>query len=231
MEVFISKKAVVHGRVLKPAVILGRTIVGDDTIIDRFVYIGYPVRGKLIEFRDKGADLDEISDGAKIGSRCIVRSHSVIYENVEIGDGVEIGHGVLIREGSKIGDNSKIGSFSQLDGKVELGSNVNIQSNVYLPHLTKIGDRVFIGPGTIVTNDLYPVSRRLIGVRIEDEAVIGAGAILRAGVEIGRRAVVAAGAIVTRNVPAEAVVVGAPARIAMNRREYEAKKRLYEEHG
>jgi len=231
MEVFISRKALVRGKILKPVVILGRTIIGDDTIIDRFVYIGYPTRKKLIGFRNGGADLDELSNGAKIGSKCVIRSHSIIYEDVEIGDGVEIGHGVLIREGSKIGNNSRIGSFSQLDGKVELGSNVNIQSNVYLPHLTKIGAGVFIGPGTIVTNDLYPVSRRLVGVRIEDEAVIGAGAILRAGIEIGRRAVVAAGAIVTRDVPAEAVVVGAPARITMNRREYEAKKKLYEEHG
>ena len=230
MASFISRKAEVLGKVLQDSAVLGESLIGEGSIIDRFVYVGYPRRSKLIGMKSAGDlnDLDRLSSGARIGSRCIIRSYTVIYEDVELGDGVETGHGVLIREGSRIGDGSRIGSFSQLDGCVEIGSGVSIQSNVYLPHLTRIGDRVFIGPGVIVTNDPYPVSGRLTGVRVRDEAVIGAGAILRAGVEVGRRSVIGAGAVVTKDVPEDSVVVGSPARVRMTRSEYEERKRRYE---
>lgn len=209
--------------------VLGSSMIGEDTLIGEFVCVGYPKKEKILKTVRGVEDLDEFSAGSRIGSKCIVRSHSIIYEEVEIGDYVETGHGVLIREQSRIGVNSRIGSFSQLDGSVEVGSNVSIQSGVYLPHLTVVEDGAFIGPGVIVTNDPYPASRRLLGVRIRRGAVIGAGAVLRAGIEIGERAVVAAGAIVTRDVPSEVVVMGSPARVKMSREEYEAKKKRHEE--
>jgi len=228
MRGFISRSAVVRGTLLGSSIVLGRSVIGDDTLIDEFVCIGYPRRGKIVKDLSRIEELDELSAGAKIGVKCLIRSHSIIYEEVKIGDGVETGHGVLIREESKIGVNSRIGSFSQLDGRVEVGSNVNIQSMVYLPHLTMVEDDAFIGPGVIVTNDPYPTSRRLIGVKIGRGAVIGAGAVLKAGIEIGERSVVAAGAIVTRDVPPNVVVAGCPARVRMTREEYESKKKEYE---
>jgi maltose O-acetyltransferase len=47
---------------------------------------------------------------------------------------------------------------------------------------------------------------------IEDQVWIGAGAVVLPGVTIGRAAVVGAGAVVSRDVPANAVVKGVPAR-------------------
>ncbi|MCD6341730.1 MAG: N-acetyltransferase [Thaumarchaeota archaeon] len=226
---FVSEKAVVRGAVLRPSIILGKSIIGDGTIIDQLVCIGYPKREKLRKLPRKLEELDDLSSGARIGSKCIIRSQSIIYEEVEVGDNVEMGHGVMVREGSKIAANSKIGSFTQLDGSVMIGASVNIQSGVYLPHLTIVEDGVFIGPRAIVTNDPYPVSGRLLGVRIRKGAVIGAGAILIAGIEVGEGAVIAAGAIVTKDVPANQVVVGAPARLKMSREDYEKKKKAHEE--
>jgi len=225
---FISRKAVVRGNAIGMSVILGSSVIGEGTVIDNLVYVGYPKRSKLLKLPKSVEELDEMSAGAKIGPHCIIRSHSIIYEEVEIEGGVETGHGVMIREYSRIGANSRIGSYSQLDGRVEIGSNVNIQSRVYLPHLTVVEDDVFIGPNVVVTNDLYPVSRKLVGVKIRRGAVIGAGAILMAGIEVGENSVVAAGAVVTRDVPADSVVVGIPARFRMRREEYEEKKRAYE---
>lgn len=225
---FISRKAIVRGVLLAPSMVLGSSMIGDDTLIGGFVCVGYPRREKILRAVKGVEELDGLSMGSRIGSKCVVRSHTVIYEEVEIEDRVETGHGVLIREQSRIGVNSRIGSFSQLDGRVEIGANVNIQSGVYLPSLTVVEDGVFIGPGVIVTNDPYPVSGKLLGVRIRRGAVIGAGAVLRAGIEIGEGAVVAAGAVVTRDVPPEVVVVGSPARVKMSREEYEAKKRKHE---
>ena len=228
---FISKRARVLGEVLGPSIILGESLIGEGTIVDQQVYVGYPKRSKLLSNPKGLEELDALSSGSRIGSRCVIRSQTIIYEEAEIGDKVEMGHGVMIREGSKIGSNTRIGSFTQLDGMVTIGSNVNIQSRVYLPHLTVIEDDVFIGPCTIITNDRYPVGKRLSGVRIERGAIIGAGAILIAGIRVSEGAVVAAGAIVTQDVPANKVVVGVPARIKMDREEYEEKKRRYEKGG
>ncbi|MDW8021285.1 MAG: DapH/DapD/GlmU-related protein [Nitrososphaerota archaeon] len=225
---YISRKARVLGKILGPSTILGESFVGEGTIIDQQVYIGYPRRSKLLSNPGGIEELDALSSGSKIGSRCVIRSQAIIYEEVEIGDGVEMGHGVMIREGSKIGSNTRIGSFTQLDGAVIIGSNVNIQSRVYLPHLTVVEDDAFIGPCAIITNDRYPVSKRLSGVRIGRGAVIGAGAILLAGIRISEGVVVAAGAVVTKDVPANKVVAGIPARIKMDREEYDEKKRTYE---
>ena len=225
---YVSKRAQVHGIIMENAIILGRSVIGEETLIDNWVYVGYPIRQKLKHFPKKIEELDLISDGAKIGRSCIIRSFTVIYEGAELRDRVETGHGVLIRENSKIGSNSRIGSFSQLDGEVHVGENVNIQSMVYLPHLTWIDDDVFIGPNVTVTNDRYPVSRKLSGVKIRRGAIIGAEAVLIAGIEVGENSVIAAGSIVTKDVPANSMVMGAPARIKLSRMEYEERKKLYE---
>ena len=50
-------------------------------------------------------------------------------------------------------------------------------------------------------------------VKIEDGVWIGGGAIILPGVTIGRNAVIGAGAVVTKDIPANAVAVGSPARV------------------
>ena len=91
-----------------------------------------------------------------------------------------------------------------------------------------IEDNVFLGPGAIFTNDLYPRSPRmpsavqrysdranwLVPTLVREGASIGAGAIIIAGVTIGRYALVAAGALVSKSVPDFALVRGHPARVA-----------------
>jgi acetyltransferase-like isoleucine patch superfamily enzyme len=86
---------------------------------------------------------------------------------------------------------------------------------VYIPTNTTIGDHVFIGPNTVLTNDRYPPSGigGLVGPVIDHHAAIGANATILPNIHIGEGALVAAGAIVTRDVPAHKLAVGAPARI------------------
>ncbi len=228
---FLSNKATILGRVLPAAEILGTTIIGKGSFIDSYVTVGYPIRSKLLNLLQRNIsieDLDSVSEGAVIGSNCVVRRGTIIYERALLGDHVETGHNVLIREAVTIGDNSKIGTGTVLDGRISVGNMVSIQSRVYIPPETRIGDRVFIGPCVIITNDKYPPSNRLVGVIIEDEAVIGAGAVLIAGVRIGRGAVVAAGAVVTRDVPENTVVAGVPAKPMCSREEYDKKRLKYQ---
>ena len=58
--------------------------------------------------------------------------------------------------------------------------------------------------------------------------MIGARAVIRAGVRIGKRSVVAMGAVVTKDVPPNTVVVGVPARYIMTRKEYDKKMKIWE---
>ena len=232
---FLSKKANCRGVVMQEAVVLGPSTVGPGSFVDSVTIVGYPQRGKILTLVESLKNqlvsfeiLDDLSSGSIVGSGCIVRSGCIIYEEAIVSDEVELGHGVLVRAGSKIGERTKIGSHSQLDGAVEVGQGVVIQSQVYLPHLTKVGDNVFMGPAVKVTNDRYPPSRKLVSTVIEDNVVIGSGALLLPGVRIGEGAVVAAGAVVTRDVAPGVVVAGIPARKVYTREEYEKRKQTYE---
>jgi len=224
---FISQNAIIKGYV-GDSIVLGRSVIGAGTIIEENVIIGHPIEKTIRSLIDSGIfnlkKIDDASRGARIGRRCIIRSGTVIYEDTMIGNHVRTGHNVLIREGSIIGEGSLIGTGVVLDGSVKIGKYVKIQSNAYLPHLTEIGDNVFIAPNVCFTNDPYPQSGNLIGVKVEEEAIICANATLLPGVHVGKRAVVAAGSVVTKNVPADSVVLGNPARFYMTREEFDEKR-------
>jgi len=232
MTGYVSPKARVEGYVESDAVILGPTSIGSGTLVGKDVIVGYPVEktlGSLASLRPFDIEkYDASSRGAAIGRDCTIRSGTVIYETATIGDRVRTGHNVLIREGSIVCDETLVGSSAKLDGKVKIGRRVKIQSNAYLPHLTVIEDDVFIAPNVCFTNDPYPQSRRLVGVTVEKGAIICANATLLSGVKVGRNAVVGAAAVVTKDVPADSVVVGNPARFHMTRKEFDEKKGAWE---
>jgi acetyltransferase-like isoleucine patch superfamily enzyme len=71
---------------------------------------------------------------------------------------------------------------------------------------------VFIGPGTVFTNDKYPPSKCLEGATVEDNVVIGAHVTILPSVRLGKGCFVAAGSVVTKDVPAGMMAIGSPAR-------------------
>ena len=87
-----------------------------------------------------------------------------------------------------------------------------------------IGHHVMIGPSVQIYTAAHDLRAepRIQGwevarpITIEENVWIGGGAILLPGVTIGRNAVVGAGAVVSRNVPANTVVVGNPAKVIKN---------------
>ena len=237
---YVSKRAVVEKAYLElPTIVLGPTLIGEGTIVGTNCLIGYPVRARVLEALQLASSgfetaasimeaLDEASRGARIGKGCVLRSGSVVYENVVLEDHVQLGHMVFIREETRVGEGTVVGTSTVVDGHVEIGKKCKIESCCYLPPLTKVGDNVFLGPGVSVTNDKYPPSDRLTGVTIGSDAVVGSRAVLVAGVTIGEGAVVGAGAVVTKDVEPYTVVVGVPAKPVGKREEYEAKKKAYE---
>ncbi len=107
------------------------------------------------------------------------------------------------------------------------GRFITLGRNVFINHLCSfldlggiiIEDEVMIGPRVSITSENHPsnISTRktLIPAKviIKHNAWIGAGATILPGVTIGENAVVAAGAVVTRDVPANAIVGGVPAKV------------------
>ena len=151
-----------------------------------------------------------------------------IGTNVRLGKDVKIWNFVYIGNDTKIGDKVILGSLSHIDYDVRVGSGTRIEGLAYIAPKCRIGKDAFIGPSATLTNDPYPKSARLEGVRVGDYAIIGARAVVKAGIRVGRRSVVAMGAVVTRDVPANTVVAGTPARFIMKRSEYQEKRQAWE---
>jgi acetyltransferase-like isoleucine patch superfamily enzyme len=152
-----------------------------------------------------------------------------ISEKAIIGKNVQIWHFSYIGDNTEIGDNVKIGSLAHIDYNVKIGADSKIEGQVFIPPLSRIGKNVFVGPAVVLTNDPFPMCDKMIGVTIEDNAVIGARAVIKAGVTVGRNSVVAMGAVVTRDVPENSVVIGSPATIRYTREEYDKKQRQWKE--
>lgn len=134
-------------------------------------------------------------------------------------------HYAHIRRGAIIAAECVIGRGVYIDVGVRIGCRVKIQNYACIYAPCTIGDRVFIGPHAIITNDRWPRSCTLSGslkqaqdwdrtlVTIADGASIGAGAIILPGVTIGQDAMIGAGAVVTKSVAPKAIVVGVPGRV------------------
>ena len=151
-----------------------------------------------------------------------------VAADAKLGKNVKIWHFSYVGSGTRIGDNVSIGSLAHIDYNVRIGANTRIEGSVYIPPLTRIGKDVFIGPAVVITNDPYPMSKRMVGVTIEDGAVIGGGSVIRPGVTIGKKSVVGMGAVVTKDVAPGVVVLGFPARVVYTREEYDVKKLRWE---
>ncbi len=153
----------------------------------------------------------------RLGLAARIRAGTIIYADVEVGDDFQTGHHVMIRERTVIGHHVVIGTNTVIDGNVVIGDFVKIESNCYIPTHVHIGNRVFLGPNVVLTNDRYPLKMRdqyvPEGPILEDGVTLGGGVVVCPGVRIGHDSFVAAGAVVTKDVPPLSLVVGVPGRI------------------
>ena len=151
-----------------------------------------------------------------------------VAKDARVGNNVKIWHFAYVGSKAEIGDNVMIGSLTHVDYGVKIGNNTRIEGSVYIPPLTVIGNNVFIGPAAAFTNDPYPMSPKMIGVVVEDGAIIGGRSVFKPGVRVGRNSVVAMASVVTKDVPPDTVVMGHPAKPAYSRAEYDKKKKAWE---
>lgn len=179
--------------------------VGAGTVIEDGAVVGQPPRGK------QPGELP-----TRIGSDGVIRSGTVIYAGTTIGNEFSAGHGAMIREGNIIGDRCSVGTNAVLEPGNTVGNGTRIHSQCFLEHV-KLGERVFLGPGVVFTDDPHPVCPRyldcVLGATVEDDVSIGGNATILPGVNIGAGSLIGAGAVVTRDVESGVVVGGNPAHV------------------
>src|SRR5579871_2383807 len=146
-----------------------------------------------------------------------VHPTAIVDAGVEIGSGTRIWHFSHVLGGSKIGRDCVIAQNVMIGPDVRIGNGCKIQNNVSLYKGVTLEDDVFCGPSAVFTNVTSPrafIERKneFRPTLVKRGATIGANATVICGITIGRFAMIAAGATVTKDVPAFALVVGAPAR-------------------
>ncbi|GAB0494903.1 hypothetical protein MMPV_006200 [Pyropia vietnamensis] len=134
-----------------------------------------------------------------------------------IGAGTTIWHWAHVASGAAIGAGASLGQGVYVAPGAVIGNRTRIQNGVSVYGGVTLGDRVFVGPGVVFTNVKHPrvgVPRRgeWVPTTVGDDASLGGGCVLVCGVNVGAGAFVGAGAVVTRDVPADTLVVGNPAR-------------------
>jgi len=146
-----------------------------------------------------------------IGDRCRVVA-SVVEGAVLEGD-VSVGPFSHLRPGSHLANGVHVGNFAEVK-KARLGRGAKMGHFGYVGD-AQVGDETNIGAGTVTCNfDGVSKHRTVIG----QGAFIGSDTMLVAPVRVGDGAMTAAGSVVKRDVPADTLAVGIPARIQPKRR-------------
>jgi acetyltransferase-like isoleucine patch superfamily enzyme len=144
--------------------------------------------------------------------------------NVKLGKDVKIFDFVNLY-GCSIDDNTKIGTFVEIQKNAFIGKNCKVSSHTFICEGVHIEDNVFVGHNVTFINDKFPRSVnedgsmqseadwKVIETFVKKGASIGSSSTIMCGVTIGENSIVGAGSVITKNVPANVIVAGVPAKV------------------
>ena len=147
-----------------------------------------------------------------------------ISPDVKLGNNVRLSKFINLY-GCQIGNDTKVGAFVEIQKNAIVGNRCKISSHTFICEGVLIEDAVFIGHGVTFINDSYPRATtpngdlqneadwRVETTTVRRGASIGSGSTILSKVVIGENAIVGAGSVVTRDVPANAIVAGNPAKV------------------
>ena len=127
--------------------------------------------------------------------------------------------------GCTVGDDTKIGAFVEIQKNATVGKRCKISSHTFICEGVTIEDGAFIGHSVTFINDSYPRSTvengqlqtekdwKVESTLVKKGASIGSGTTILSNVVIGENALVGAGSVVTKDVPANAIAAGNPAKV------------------
>lgn len=167
------------------------------------------------------------ANGSRVSPRAWIKGHANVFlgERCKVHDSASLD--ALRGPGIRLGARVTLNRYAYLQGDIggiRLGDGVEVNNYTIINGNggVDIGADTLIGPGVKIISYQHAFSAdRLIRkqaaiaapIRIGSDVWIGANAVILAGISIGDGAVIGAGAVVTHDVPAGAVVAGAPARI------------------
>jgi acetyltransferase-like isoleucine patch superfamily enzyme len=147
-----------------------------------------------------------------------------IAPDVKLGKDVKLSKFINLY-GCEIGDETKIGAFVEIQKNASVGKRCKISSHTFICEGVTIEDQVFVGHGVMFINDSYPRATAAGGqlqteadwkverTVIKKGASLGSGTTILSNVTVGENAIVGAGSVVTKDVPANAIVAGNPAKV------------------
>jgi UDP-2-acetamido-3-amino-2,3-dideoxy-glucuronate N-acetyltransferase len=146
-----------------------------------------------------------------------------IAPSVKLGRDVKLSKFINLY-GCEIGDETKIGAFVEIQKNASVGKCCKISSHTFVCEGVTIEDNVFVGHNVAFINDSFPRATtdgqlqteadwKVEKTIVKKGASIGSGCTILANVTIGENALVGAGSVVTKDVPANSIVVGNPAKV------------------
>lgn len=211
-DVILGENVIIH-----PYVIIESGVeIGDNVEIFPFAYIGKEPKGagvicRKIEFNKK----------IIIGANCSIGPHVTLYYDVQIGQNTLVGDSASIREQTTIGSFCLISRHVTINYNTKIGDRVKIFDLSFLTGNCVLEDDVFVSAmvascnNNMIRQSREHVESRTIGQTIKKGATIGLAAVLLPNITIGENAMVGAGAVVTKDVPANSVAKGIPARAVL----------------
>ena len=147
----------------------------------------------------------------------LIHPQAIVEPGAVLGAGTRVWAFAHVLPGARIGKDCNLCDHTFIENDVVIGNSVTIKCGVYIWDGIELQDFVFVGPNVTFTNDKFPRSKQypeqFARTVICRGASLGAGAVILPGLRIGEQAMVGAGAVVTRDVPPNAIVTGNPARI------------------
>lgn len=187
--------------------------IGKDTTIMPNTYL----HGKTEIGEGNVIGPNSILTDTKIGNRCKVLAS--VTEGAILDDDVDMGPFARLRKGAHLGNHVHMGNFGEIKDSY-LADGVKMGHFSYIGN-AQIGANTNIGAGTITCN--YDGEKKH-PTEIGEDVFIGSDTMLVAPLKIGAGARTGAGAVVTKDVPADTLAVGMPAR-AIKKVERKAKKK------